>query len=129
MGEGEKDNFYCFARQRRPQQAIALKTVSHLGETGGWFYSLGVKNRAMDKDPCRGEPALFFKAGVQVVPGLVQMILLEGIIIFHLLGVSVLWKTSKILLCIFLEEEPRSCPKALLLSLAVPLGLCIPSLP
>ena len=27
LGEVEKNSFYCFARQRRPQQAYALKTV------------------------------------------------------------------------------------------------------
>ena len=38
-----------------------------------------------------------------VVPGLVLVVLLSD---FHLLGVLVLQKNSKILLCIFLEEEP-----------------------
>ena len=28
----EKNSFYCFGRQRRPQQAKALKTVPSLGE-------------------------------------------------------------------------------------------------
>ena len=36
---------------------------------------------------------------------------------FHLLGVLVLQKNSKILLCIFLEEEPGPCPKFALLFL------------
>ena len=36
---------------------------------------------------------------------------------FHLLGGLVLQKNSKILLCIFLEEGPGPCPKAVLLSL------------
>ena len=52
------------------------------------------------------------------------MVLLSGtrmlhqvVNIFHLLGVLVLQKSSKILLCIFLEEEPRPCPKATLLFL------------
>ena len=37
MGEGEKDSFYCFARQRKPQQANALKTVSSIGKNCGEF--------------------------------------------------------------------------------------------
>jgi len=46
--------------------------------------------------------------------GLVLVVLLSG---FHSLGILILQKNSKILLCIFLEEDPRPCPKAALLSL------------
>ena len=50
---------------------------------------------------------------------------------FSLLGGLVLEKSSKILLCIFLEEEPGPCPKAALLFLDCfsSLHFCIPSLP
>ena len=40
--------------------------------------------------------------------------------IFHLLGVLVLQKSSKILFCVSLEVEPGPCPKAALLFLAAP---------
>ena len=43
--------------------------------------------------------------------------LLRIVNIFHLLGVLVLQKRSKILSCIFLEKEAGPCPKAALLSL------------
>ena len=61
LGEGEKETSYCFARQKRPQQA--LKTVPPLRENRRWFYSLGVENRATDKDQGRFKFAVFFKAG------------------------------------------------------------------
>ena len=32
LGEVEKSSFYCFARQKRPQEASALKTVPSLGK-------------------------------------------------------------------------------------------------
>ena len=41
-GEGEQNSFYCFARQRRPQQANALKTAPPLGEKRRHFHSLGL---------------------------------------------------------------------------------------
>ena len=68
------------------------------------------------------EFALFFKAGVQVVPRMgsddPSFRMKNGFInIFHLLGVSVLSRNSKKLLCVFLEEEPGPCRKAALLSL------------
>ena len=39
LGEGVKDSFYYIARQRRPQQGNALKTVLPLGEKGRLFHS------------------------------------------------------------------------------------------
>ena len=48
-----------------------------------------------------------------VAPGTVLMVLLPG---FPLLGVLVLQECSKILSCIFLEEDPGHCPKAALVS-------------
>ena len=54
---------YCFARQRRPQQANALKSVPLLG-LGGGFIVLGVENRAADKEQSRGKLGFFFRAGV-----------------------------------------------------------------
>ena len=68
----EKNSFYCFARQMGPQQANALHTMTPLGENRKWFYSLGVENRARDKDQGRGKLALSFK----VAPGLVLVVLL-----------------------------------------------------
>ena len=41
------------------------------------------------------------------------MVFLSG---FHLLGDLCLQKNSKVVLCVFLEEEPGPCPKASLLS-------------
>ena len=50
--------------------------------------------------------------------------------IFQLLGVLVLQKSSKILLCVSLEVEPGPCPKAALLFFGCyTCCLCIPSLP
>ena len=39
MGKGEKDSFYYFARQRRPEQANALKTVPPTGKNCRELYS------------------------------------------------------------------------------------------
>ena len=36
MGDGGKESFYCFAKQRRPRQANALKTVSLHWEESAW---------------------------------------------------------------------------------------------
>lgn len=44
--------------------ATALKTVPPLEGFKRWFYSLGVENRAADKDQGRGKLALSSKAGV-----------------------------------------------------------------
>ena len=88
----EKKSFYCFARQRRVQQANALQTVPPLGEMGRCFYSLGVKNRAAHKDQGRGKLVLSFKASVQRPPELVLVVFScqnKDIFIkyfFHLLG-------------------------------------------
>ena len=61
LGEGERSSFYCFARQRRPQQASALKTVPSLGDSRKVFSSLGVENRATDMDQGGCKLAFFFK--------------------------------------------------------------------
>ena len=61
----EKKTALCFARQREPWQATALKTVPPLGGRGRWVYSLGVQSRAIDKDQGGLELALFSKAGVR----------------------------------------------------------------
>ena len=51
LGEGEKNSFYRFARQRRPQQANALKTVPSLGEElQGVLSSKRRKNRVSGKN-------------------------------------------------------------------------------
>ena len=39
MNEREKDSFYCFARQRTPQQVHVLKTVPYIGKNGWEFYN------------------------------------------------------------------------------------------
>ena len=46
----EKNSFYCFSRQSKPQQANALETVPLLGENRRLSYSLGVENRAANKN-------------------------------------------------------------------------------
>ena len=83
-----------------------------------------MENRAADKDPCRGKLALSFIAGVEWPPGEVLVVLLLPRVknpsiklFFDLLGVLVLQKDSKILLCTFLKEEPGLCPKPAPLSL------------
>ena len=55
-----------------------MKTECPLGEVRGWFYSLGVKNRATDKDKGLYQLSLFFKDGECLIN------------IFHLLEVLVL---------------------------------------
>ena len=60
----EKKIAYCFARQKGPQQANALKTVPPWERLGGGFIVWGVENWASDKDQVRGKVALFLKAGV-----------------------------------------------------------------
>ena len=40
MGDVEKSSFYCFARQRGPQWANALKIVIHPGVGSEEFYSV-----------------------------------------------------------------------------------------
>ena len=59
LGKGEKDSLYCFARQRKPQQANALKTVSSNGKNCEEFYSKKEKNRFLD----RNKHAFFFLWG------------------------------------------------------------------
>ena len=55
----KKNSFSCFARQRRPQQTNALKTVPSFGKEQEVFYSLGVENKATDKDQGRCKLAFF----------------------------------------------------------------------
>ena len=43
---GKKNSFYCFARQRKPQQANGLKTMPSLGENRRQSYSLGSGKQA-----------------------------------------------------------------------------------
>ena len=50
LGKGVKHSFCCFARQRRPQQANALKTLSSSGETCGEFESKKEKGSVPDKN-------------------------------------------------------------------------------
>ena len=52
---------------------------------------------------------ILFQSWCLVVTGLVLVGLLSG---FHLLGVLVLQKNSKTLLCVLIKEEPGPCPKA-----------------
>ena len=49
-GKRKKKKLYCFARQRRPQQANALKIVTSIGKNCGEFYSKKEKNRIPDKN-------------------------------------------------------------------------------
>ena len=49
---------------------------------------------------------------------------------FSFVGALVLQKNSKILLCIFLEEEPGPCPRGCtIVSGGLLSGLCMPSIP
>ena len=87
-----------------------------------------MENRAPDKDQGKGKLSLsvVFQSWCLVAPGLVLVVLPRmknassaepPANLLHLLEVLVLQKGSKILLCVFLEEEPGPCPKAALLSL------------
>ena len=64
FGVKEKKIVLLLCQAVRPEQANALKTVPPLGEIRRWFYSLGVRNKASDKDQGRGKLALSFKGGV-----------------------------------------------------------------
>lgn len=61
-----------------------------------------------------------------VAPGLVPGVLLSG---FHLLGVTVRQKNSKLLFCVFLEEEPGPAPRLCYCLPTAPPALHILSLP
>lgn len=63
LGKREKDSFYCFARQRRPQQANALKTVPSIGKKYEDFYSKKEKNRFSDRNQDGDRHAFFFLWG------------------------------------------------------------------
>ena len=116
----KEKKIYCLSRQRRPQRVNALKTVPSSGEIGRWFYNFGVKRRAINKDQHRWKLTLFFKAAVKWSQHWFWWSFFWNeeyfINCFLLLRVSVLWKGLNILLYIFLEEEPRPCPKAAPLS-------------
>ena len=49
LGEGEKDSFNCFARQRRPQQANVLKAMPSIGKYCREFFSKKETNRFSDR--------------------------------------------------------------------------------
>ena len=58
--------------------------------------------------------------GYQIVTFSLEWRMLYQVVnIFHLLGVLVLQKSSEILLCVSLEAEPGSCPKAALMFLVL----------
>ena len=60
----EKNSFYCFARQWRPQQAHALKTEPSFGEEFlGGFLVQKEKNRVSEKNQGWGKHAFFFLWG------------------------------------------------------------------
>ena len=85
------------------------------------------QNRATDKDQGRCKLACSLKlvlsyrigSGIPCSHQTVVMFFVEWrrlhqvVSIFHVLGVLVLWKNSKILFRIFLEEEPGPCSKAI----------------
>ena len=74
MDEGEKNHFYCFARQRRPQQANAFKTVPSIGKNCRDFYSKKEKNSG--SFPCGSvvtNPASIHEDSGSV-PGLAQWV-------------------------------------------------------
>ena len=119
---------YCFAGQRGPQQANVLKTVPPLEGIRRWLeWNIESQRRirveaslhCLSKLVFSGPQDWFWWSSFFPEWRMLHQV------VFHLLGVLVLQKGSKILLCIFLKEEPGPCPKAALL---LP-GLCIPSLP
>jgi len=73
LGKREKKkNLYCFARQRRPQQANALKTVPSTGRLGRGFIVSEWKIGPQIRVKGRGKLAFFFKEEwCLVAPGLV----------------------------------------------------------
>ena len=54
-----KNSFYCFARQRRPQQASPLKTALLWGRIAGSFVVYKEKNRVSDKNQVWGKHSFF----------------------------------------------------------------------
>lgn len=85
-----------------------------LWENRKWFYSLGVENRATDKDQGRGKLVLFFKlvlSGPRTDSWGPSFQNEECFInIFHLLGVLVMWKNSKILYLYSLGRDQEPAP-------------------
>ena len=87
-----------------------------LGENRKWFHSLGVENRATDKDQGRCKLVFFFRvsgSGSRTgssSPGMKNLLNLFELLVLVL-------RNSKILLCISLEEQLGGCPKAALLFL------------
>ena len=63
FGWRRKNSFYCFAGQRRPQQANAFKSMSSTGKNFGEFYSKKEKNRISDKNHDWDKHAFFFLCG------------------------------------------------------------------
>ena len=63
LGEVEKSSFYCFSRQKRPQESSALKTVPSLGKNRKGSQSSGGEGSATDKKQGRCKLALFLPVG------------------------------------------------------------------
>ena len=88
LGEGGKDSFIALPDKRGHSRLKCLNNCAHLGDNGRWFYNLGVKNRATDKD--QGSFHCFSKAGD---PSFWNEECLISVL--HLLGVLGLLKNSK----------------------------------
>ena len=94
-----------------------------------------MEDRAIDEDQGRGKLVSFSKLafnGPRTGSGGPPSSKNEECFIkqfFHLLGDLVVQKGSKILLCIFLEEEPGLSQGCTIVSGLLLPGLCIPSLP
>ena len=115
-----KEQLYCFARQRGTQWAIALKTLCpNLGDLVMSFIAMVQGVGLLIRIRVCAGPAFIPLIWPQVVSWWASVVLtLSKVVnIFHLLGVLVLQKSSKILLRLSLEVEPGPCPQAALLFL------------
>ena len=99
MGEGEKGSFYCFARQRGPRQANALKTLSPLEEDRRRSCSLGVENRAADKD------------GVEASLHSSSKLVFSDLPLWFSFVEAFICRIQRYFCAYFLEEEPGPCPQ------------------
>lgn len=64
-GEGKNNSFYCFARQKKSQQANALRIVPSLGEGRRWSYSFRVDKGPQIRIQGSYKLSFFFMVGVQ----------------------------------------------------------------
>ena len=120
------NSFWRFAWQRGTQQAPALKNcMSHLGGSGEESYSNNSKVVLLIRLGCVQGLYSFTSVSGNLLISFSVLLIWPQVVFsrvknsdsFHLVGVLVLPKTRKILLCVSFGLEPEPCPKTALLFL------------